>query len=826
MKIRRLQIAGFGKLNGRLFDFPAQLNLVVGANEAGKTTLINCIIGVLYGFRRQKRLQERYIPWGGGEYQAALTLADDKGREYIVGRDFYLDRVKVYRSESKGLFLEDEDILQNRILAEAGLANPNLFESTLFIRQAEMANLSQDKISEAINKKITASADEVSAREALRRIENALKDYTRKGQVNPGILTEAERLEEGLNRQYLKLKEHYMQYDRKVREKTAAEFEAAQKESRLAIIAPLLEQYRKRQALLGQKRDLDRKLAEAVEKVVQIDNLQKKQAVLEEELKTLGKVADHLRKQGGSLDEVHVRLHEIDLERRVKQEQRESFSAEMDDLQKELEQTRQKLAAYDKEKYNPEKAVRVSYLEQSIREKRVLLVQEERQREIAGLELIDGGPGRMMKYMAVLALNVMPAVFYCLAASEYIDLRLPSRLLPGAAGILALVDIMTLWGVVRTMKVRAGHRLLERKIAALTGDIEERNRELIGITGGEDPENYMQNMEKVRLLQNDLWHLEHTLALKNAEGWDGEFSGLVREEQNLKDKRDKILAELACADEGEYRGKVDRYKELIREKRVLQEKMELLLAGKSLDACQGEKISLAAESARVEALLDEVRIEMSLDEVFTLDQEYRNLQEEIRALREKITEYHNDIKNYHELVLPKDSQGIQDELAEARARTAKNRFTAQALELALRILQEASDEVTNKVGPELEKNAVSLLSHMTSGKYKAMKLRVTREGLDLYVKAPEREALAGPDDLSTGTKDQIYLSVRIALALSILGGAKFPIFLDDPFVHFDDDRLRRTIHMLVSLSRVFQIIWLSKDESLCGRLPGANVIRM
>jgi len=115
---------------------------------------------------------------------------------------------------------------------------------------------------------------------------------------------------------------------------------------------------------------------------------------------------------------------------------------------------------------------------------------------------------------------------------------------------------------------------------------------------------------------------------------------------------------------------------------------------------------------------------------------------------------------------------------------------------------------------------------MTNNKYKNIKISVNSDGLAFHVASPEKGRLVSPDDLSMGTKDQIYLSVRIALSLSILGGSDFPIFLDDPFVHFDEERLQRTIEMMYSLSKIFQVIWLTKDESIPERFPGSNVIRL
>ena len=51
-------------------------------------------------------------------------------------------------------------------------------------------------------------------------------------------------------------------------------------------------------------------------------------------------------------------------------------------------------------------------------------------------------------------------------------------------------------------------------------------------------------------------------------------------------------------------------------------------------------------------------------------------------------------------------------------------------------------------------------------------------------------------ELSQATKEQAYISLRFALAASILETAPFPIIMDDPFVHFDEERLSRMMKLL------------------------------
>ena len=100
MWIERLEIAGFRRLSGE-FEFARTLTVVVGDNEAGKTTLHDALVRTLFGFSKAERrrsggssLLERGAPWEGGPYRVAATVHAD-GRAYRIEWDFAEHRARL-----------------------------------------------------------------------------------------------------------------------------------------------------------------------------------------------------------------------------------------------------------------------------------------------------------------------------------------------------------------------------------------------------------------------------------------------------------------------------------------------------------------------------------------------------------------------------------------------------------------------------------------------------------------------------------------------------------------------------------------------------------
>lgn len=86
MYIKEIHINGFGKYcNYSITNLSPGLNIILGANEAGKTTIHSFIKSVLYGFADKRSKANTYPPFNGGRHGGRLVLIDD-GKRYIIER--------------------------------------------------------------------------------------------------------------------------------------------------------------------------------------------------------------------------------------------------------------------------------------------------------------------------------------------------------------------------------------------------------------------------------------------------------------------------------------------------------------------------------------------------------------------------------------------------------------------------------------------------------------------------------------------------------------------------------------------------------------------
>lgn len=172
-----------------------------------------------------------------------------------------------------------------------------------------------------------------------------------------------------------------------------------------------------------------------------------------------------------------------------------------------------------------------------------------------------------------------------------------------------------------------------------------------------------------------------------------------------------------------------------------------------------------------------------------------------------------------------DQAKFECEQVESRLKETYRRLSV--LFIAKRSLERAIAEWERKSQPEVYRVASHFLEQMTGGAWKQVRMN-TQGGLEVL----DAVGTARPPHLlSLGSRQQLYLSLRIALLLSAPNvGRNLPVLCDDILVNFDDERRVGAAKALAELARYRQVILFtchSDVAALMGTVdPKGNSIQL
>ena len=187
-----------------------------------------------------------------------------------------------------------------------------------------------------------------------------------------------------------------------------------------------------------------------------------------------------------------------------------------------------------------------------------------------------------------------------------------------------------------------------------------------------------------------------------------------------------------------------------------------------------------------------------------------------------------DVEN--ELMLLKSRAGDPSEYYSRINAIADRREDMQekhkAYFIALRAINNATDNLRAEISPRLGEYATGLMEIMTDKKYKGFDIS---DGLEVTFTDESGEPKS-IDFLSGGTRDMAYVAVRAAL-IDMLYGEKPPICFDESFAHQDNVRARAMMKAVGQLAKEgcqsFIFTCRGREAALAGEVVrGAGIYRL
>ncbi len=197
-----------------------------------------------------------------------------------------------------------------------------------------------------------------------------------------------------------------------------------------------------------------------------------------------------------------------------------------------------------------------------------------------------------------------------------------------------------------------------------------------------------------------------------------------------------------------------------------------------------DRVLLETECANAQALKDQVQ------------QRKTTADENVGSRRQALSEYQKGSGEAAEL---------QEEVAAIRAKLASNVDRYVPLIFAQHLLKQSIQRFEQDSQPEMLRETSRIFKTMTAGRFTRVERPKDDDG-PLQVHRIDDEILE-PHQLSTGTREQLYLAVRLAYVLHYCGRTEsLPIVMDDVLANFDDERSRHTLRALGEVSKKVQVI--------------------
>lgn len=233
---------------------------------------------------------------------------------------------------------------------------------------------------------------------------------------------------------------------------------------------------------------------------------------------------------------------------------------------------------------------------------------------------------------------------------------------------------------------------------------------------------------------------------------------------------------------------------------VLEEELFQLGNGQSLKDLMEEADSIEHDSIEVE--LEEIR--RALDE--------------IEPKRSQLEQDHGVVKKEFEEKIQGNNTGSV--LAEQRkesllAQLANLTEQYIQLKLASTLLQKGIEHYRNQNQDPILQRASELFARLTLRSFSGLTVDYDEKDQPVLMGVRTNGDKVSIDGMSDGTTDQLYLSLRVASIEKYANeNEPIPFIVDDILVHFDDNRSKETLKILLELSKQTQIIFFTHHERL------------
>ena len=928
MKIRKILLYGFGQHENLEIDLRPGMNLLYGPNEAGKTTIQQAILHILFGFPQKNQQELRYEPKTGGKYGGCLYIEDQAYGNWMI------ERVRGKSSGDVLIRFEDgriaeEDELKRLLRGYDRQAFESIFSFSLFQLQ-DLEKMDENDLSRTLLASGTTGLD------TLWKVEKKMEKemgglFKKSGKIPPmnKKLAEIRELEQAMQKEQQKLLTyepltiHKQELDEQV---AALRFEEQRlykqsEEQRIAMqIVPLQQQRNqlleqlshlsdefpaagirryeelasKQSELHLKKTRLEKERAEWQSELIDLRPVNERQQLerwvaqeaewhrlrtdrfaAEQEIRLLEKKQQQFSNRLGLSDDQQLSIGNIDVSIQ-RERQLEPILKEQKELDQQVKAMQRLLAEAESERQEAEqRKERTDRLQLTESERAKLANWPKLQRQLAEAKFIVSAADKQASNQMV------PIVILLIGLAIGAYSVLQQQWLFAGLGLLVVAVGAWLWkqrpnSVSDQQSFIRDNEALAAELEKLAerDDLQQRDQRQVSVEierldrklqkyAEEMEQLYYQKQQAEKKLQELLkdepfdltFNIQESFRLlreyQDAEidqkTWQQRLQTTTQQLQSLIEEVEKVLGPVA--EEGLFERirqellrqnslqekHMSKQQAVLEIKEQLQETQELLETTTAetqklfdiVGVSEKEQFYTAYEQAQDAQLLKrqlkEVEAQLSLYSkeplvkewtIPELERQRGETTNRLQMLRQEVeTLVDEQVKVGHEISQMGASQTYSElqQLVEVRKAELEELTEQWVIRKAVReSIRQTMSEWKEHQLPAVLIQANNWFGRLTGNRYATLGL--TAEGYFEAVTAEGQSFMI--NELSQATKEQAYLSLRLALAYELSERAPFPIIMDDPFVHFDNERLSRMIEILTELQPSHQFLYFTCHQEM------------
>jgi len=173
---KKLTMNNIRRFQSKVVDFDKGINVISGPNESGKSTIVECLVKLFF-VKPGSKAAMQLIMWGKASANAELEYIGEDASEYKLAKEFG-DGGKAVLWKDGHILTENENRIQNTVLAELGVDDERVFKNIFCLDQGEMLRISGEgnKTKEKLMSLVSGSQERFTSQHALEVIEDEMKN--------------------------------------------------------------------------------------------------------------------------------------------------------------------------------------------------------------------------------------------------------------------------------------------------------------------------------------------------------------------------------------------------------------------------------------------------------------------------------------------------------------------------------------------------------------------------------------------------------------------------------------------------------------------------